>query len=293
MKGFASYHPAALLLYFLSAALLTMLTLHPVLLVLSFLGALSLLLLEQGLAVCRKLLYYLPFLFIMAAANPLFNQQGDHILFRLGAFSYTLESFFYGLAVGIMLVDVMLWFSGYSRMMTADKTLYLFGGAFPRLSLVLSSAMRFVPLFTRQAGAVHDAQKAMGMYAGGSRTDKLRGALRSFSALFSWSLENAVDTADAMEARGYGLPGGSRMDARRLRLRDNLCIGFSLLLLCVCLAEIFARQAAAFDYFPRFARQAAGPETFLLYICAGFLFFLPCLILLKERLHWKLLQSRI
>lgn len=293
MYGFASYHPAALLLYFLSAALLTMLTQHPVLLVLSFLGALSLLLFEQGAAACKRLVYYLPFLFIMAAVNPLFNQQGDHILFRLGTFSYSLESFIYGLSVGFMLVDVMLWFSGYSRIMTADKTLYLFGGAFPRLSLVLSSAMRFVPLFMRQAGAVRDAQKVMGMYAAGGRTDKLRGALRSFTALLGWSLENAVDTADAMEARGYGLPGGSRMDARRLRLRDGLCIGASLLLLCLCLVEIFVRPGGAFAYFPRFARPAADPEALLLYICAGLLFFLPCLILLKERLHWKLLQSRI
>ena len=31
--------------------------------------------------------------------------------------------------------------------------------------------------------------------------------LKIFSAMISWALENAIDTADSMKARGYGLPG--------------------------------------------------------------------------------------
>ncbi len=69
-------------------------------------------------------------------------------------------------------------------------------------------AVRFIPLFRRQAERVSLSQKAMGLYAGDNYMDKARGAARVFSILLTWSLENAIDTAASMRARGYGIKRG-------------------------------------------------------------------------------------
>ena len=294
MRGFPSFHPAALLLYFLAAACLTMFAAQPVLLILSFVGALSLLALVKGAGAAGKsLLFCLPFLLLMAVVNPLFNQQGETVLFRLGSLPFTLESALYGFSVGLMLADVMLWFQSFSRIMTADKTLCVFGGSFPKLGLVLSSAMRFVPLFAGQAAEVRRAQKAMGMYAGGGFRERLRSGMRSFTALLSWSLENAVDTADAMEARGYGLPGGTRYKSYRFGPRDAVWSALALALFAAGMLGLFLYRPAGFAYFPRLAPPPVTTPAVLLYACFGLLFFLPCLIEAKEQLRWKILQSRI
>lgn len=294
MQGFAAYHPAVLFFYFLSAVVLTMFTQHPVLLLLSFAGALGLLMIIRGPAsACRSLVLYLPFLLVISLINPLFNRQGELLLFRLGGIPFTLESMLYGLSVGLMLTDVMLWFASFSRIVTADKTLYLFGRRFPRLALILSSAMRFVPFFSKQAKAIHQAQKTMGMYAGDSRKERLRAGMRSFTALLTWSLENAVDTADAMEARGYGLPGGTRPSGRKLYGRDLAALATAAALFMGGAACIFGRGAPRFTYFPRLSYESFSAGACVLYVCCGLLFFLPCLIEAKERMRWIRLQSRI
>lgn len=71
------------------------------------------------------------------------------------------------------------------------------------MSLVLSMTLRFVPRFSAQARRVSRAQAAVGndMHAG-SPVHRVKCALMVFSILVTWSLENAVDTADSMRAPG-------------------------------------------------------------------------------------------
>ncbi|MCI8361468.1 MAG: energy-coupling factor transporter transmembrane protein EcfT [Clostridiales bacterium] len=294
MQGFASYHPAVLFFTFLAAAVLTMFTQHPALLLLSLAGALGLFMIVKGpAAACKGLAFRLPFPLALALINPLFNRQGELILFRLGGLPVTLESLLYGLSVGLMLTDVTLWFASFSRIVTADKTLYLLGRPFPRLALILSSAMRFVPLFSKQARAIHQAQKTMGMYAGSSRRERLRAGMRSFTALLVWSLENAVDTADAMEARGYGLSGGTRPAGQKLHSRDITALLTAAALFIVGAAGIWGQDALKFTYFPRFVYGRFSAGGCIVYVCCGLLFFLPCLMEAKEHMRWIRLQSKI
>ncbi|MEI3176077.1 MAG: hypothetical protein V8S96_06110 [Lachnospiraceae bacterium] len=74
--------------------------------------------------------------------------------------------------------------------------------------------------------------------------DKVRGGVRVFDSLVSWSMENSIDTADAMKARGYGLPGRTNFSLFRFRQRDVilLCImgGFSAVILaCFGIGRFF------------------------------------------------------
>lgn len=293
MQGFATYHPAALFVYFLSAAALTMFTQNPLLLLLSFLGAAALYGIIKGWrALVRGLLFYLLFMSALALVNPLFNRQGDTVLLCVGSIPVTLESLLYGFSVGLMLAAVMLWFAGFSALMTAECFLYLFGGPFPRLAFLLSAAMRFVPLLSRQAGRIRDAQKAMGLYAAGGARGRLRQAARSFTALLTWSMENAVDTADSMEARGYGLAGGSRFSRRRARSRDILLLSISALGLLGGVVAL-VRSTAAITYFPSLVWPAPSVRIHILYLLWLLFFFCPCILEGRERIHWRILQSKI
>lgn len=45
------------------------------------------------------------------------------------------------------------------------------------------------------------------------------------SIVVTWALENALDTADSMKSRGYGLPKRTAFSLFRFTLRDGICLG--------------------------------------------------------------------
>ena len=62
----------------------------------------------------------------------------------------TLESVLYGLGAGLTLCTALIWFSNYTRVMTSDKFVYLFGRIVPALSLVLSMTPASFRAFPRR-----------------------------------------------------------------------------------------------------------------------------------------------
>ena len=211
--AFSSYHPAVNFLYFGLVLFFTMCFLHPACLLLSLAAALRYAVCLNGRrAVRRSLRYLLPAALLAALINPAFNHQGATILTYLPSGNpLTLESIAYGLAAAALLSAVVTWFSCYTAVMTSDKFVYLFGRVIPALSLVLSMALRFVPRFQVQARAVSQAQRCVGRdVSDGSLLQRLRNGVTILSILLTWCLENALETADSMKSRGYGLPGRTR-----------------------------------------------------------------------------------
>ena len=90
----------------------------------------------------------MPLFMVVALMNPLFNHYGVTVLFYLyNGTPVTLESVVYGLAMAVMLCEVIIWFQCYNKIMTSDKFIYLFGRVIPGFSLILSMCLRFVPRF--------------------------------------------------------------------------------------------------------------------------------------------------
>lgn len=208
--AFSAYHPVVNFLYFALVLLFSMFLLHPLCLAVSLTGAVWYAVILRGKrAVWRSLRYILPVFVLAVGLNPLFNHTGDTVLCYLFSDNpLTWESVAYGFAAGTMLVSVLLWFQCYNAVMTSDKFIYLFGRRIPALSLVLSMALRFVPRFQVQLAAVTEAQKSIGRdISQGKGWQKVRNAVAVLSILVTWALENAMDTADSMKSRGYGLPG--------------------------------------------------------------------------------------
>lgn len=197
---------------------------HPVSLIISLSSALGYAVYLNGQKTVRfSLMYILPMMFMAAVINPAFNHKGVTILAYLPTGNpLTLESIVYGLSSSVMLASVMTWFSCYTAVMTSDKFVYLFGRVMPALSLVLSMTLRFVPKFGAQFKIVSDAQACVGRDASvGNLMQRLKKAITIMSIMITWSLENAIETADSMKSRGYGLPDRTAFSIYRFDERDK------------------------------------------------------------------------
>ena len=229
---FSSYHPLINFLYFFLVIGFSMFFMHPACLAISLTGAVTYAVNLNGRKAVRfSLLYMLPLLLLTAIINPAFNHEGTTLLAYLPSGNpLTLESIAYGLAAAAMLVTVIEWFSCYTAVMTSDKFVYLFGRVILALSLVLSMTLRFVPRFKAQFRVVSEAQRCVGRdVSNGSVLQRLRNAITILSIMVTWALENAIETADSMKSRGYGLPGRTAFSIYRFDSRDQrvlLWIGF-------------------------------------------------------------------
>lgn len=230
--AFSEYHPAVNFLYFGLVLFFTMFFMHPVSLLISLTGAVAYNYYLNGRKALRfQLAFLLPMVLMAALLNPAFNHEGNTILTYLPSGNpLTLESIFYGIASAVMLAAVVTWFSCYNAVMTSDKFIYLFGRIIPALSLILSMTLRFVPKFKAQLHLVSEAQRCVGRdVSAGSLLQRMKNAITILSIMVTWALENAIETADSMKSRGYGLPGRTAFSIYHFDDRDKtalLWIGF-------------------------------------------------------------------
>ena len=246
--GFSGYHPTINFLYFALVLLFSMCLMHPAYLLISLTGALTYDIYLKGRKAARfAVMGLLPMAVFAALVNPAFNHEGATILTYLPSGNpLTLESMLYGVAAAVMLASVVLWFSSYNEVMTSDKFVYLFGRVIPALSLVLSMSLRFIPKFKAQMQTVSEAQACIGRDTkNGSVLRRVGNAVKIFSILVTWSLENAIETADSMRSRGYGLPGRTAFSIYRFDDRDKAALAW----LIFCGAYLISGWMAGGTYF--------------------------------------------
>ena len=289
---FSSYHPIINFAYFTLVFVCAMFFMHPLSLLISLVSALTYAICLNGKKAVRfSLLYILPMMLMAALINPAFNHEGATILVYLPSGNpLTLESILYGLASAVMLASVITWFSCYNAVMTSDKFVYLFGRIIPALSLVLSMTLRFVPKFKAQLHVVSEAQRCVGRdVSDGTMFQRLKNAIIILSIMVTWSLENAIETADSMKSRGYGLPGRTAFSIYRFDDRDKT----ALIWLCFCGFYIFAGWMAgglSWQYYPIIKGTLTGvfPISFQLVYLA--LSLTPVILNGMEDRKWKHLQ---
>jgi energy-coupling factor transport system permease protein len=294
-KAFAGYHPIINFLYFTLVLLCSMFFMHPVCLAISLFCAFTYSISLKGRkALYFNLIYMLPMLIAAALINPAFNHEGVTILTYLWSGNpLTLESIVYGIAASTMIFTVVCWFSCYNVIMTSDKFIYLFGRVIPVLSLVLSMTLRFVPRFKEQLKVISNAQKCIGRDASnGGILTRARHGIKILSIMVTWALENAIETADSMKSRGYGLPGRTAFSIFRFDSRDKkaLCVigGAGIYVLIG-----YFSGALNWHYFPSMKGTRATHYSISVLGAYFILGILPVAIELLEERKWKLLKSNI
>ncbi|MDH6374836.1 energy-coupling factor transport system permease protein [Paenibacillus sp. PastF-3] len=292
--SFSTFHPFVNFLYFVVVLLFSMVFMHPIFQVIALISAVVYSFMLKGKKAVRfNLLYMVPFLLFMAIMNPVFNHQGVTILFYLNNGNpVTKESILYGVAAACMFVTVIIWFSCYNAVMTSDKFIYIFGKILPALSLIFSMVLRFVPRYLAQIKVISNAQKCIGRdVTQGNLLARARNGITILSIMTTWALENAIETADSMKSRGYGLPGRTSFSIFRLDARDKVA-----LLIMAGLIAIVAVGAAMGEntmrYYPSIKASAITPFSILVYIAYFALCMIPVLINMVEAMKWKSIESK-
>jgi Cobalt transport protein. len=292
---FSSYHPIISFIYFGLILGFSMFFGHPVCIAVSLVSAVTYSIYLRGKKGVRfSLMYMMPMMMFSVIVSVAFSHGGVTILAYFPSGNpLTLESIVYGVASATTLVTVITWFTCYSEVITSDKFVYLFGKIIPALSLVLSMTLRFVPKFKAQLKVVSEAQRDLGRdVLEGSVFQRIRKAITILSILLTWSLENAIETADSMRSRGYGLPGRSAFSIYRFDSRDKLA--FLWLLGCgVYIVIGWITGAAYWRYFPSIKGTVSGVYAASFFAVYFALCLTPVILNAKEDRKWTRLQSKI
>lgn len=292
MREFKTFHPIVNFVYFVGVIAFSMIFMNPVCLVVSLTSSVICQVMMNGTkAVKFNIVYMLPVLIIAAFMNPAFNHAGVTILTYLPSGNpLTLESIVYGIAAATMLITVIGWFSVVNEIMTSDKIIYLFGKIIPSLSLVISMTLRFVPKFKAHIKETALAQRSIGRdVSSGSILERAKNGIKILSIMITWSLENAIETADSMKCRGYGLPGRSSFSNYRFDRRD------AYVLSTICFLSIYiiiagVNQKLYFSYFPMLKGAYIGIYEISVYAAYFVLCCIPAIIKIREVLRWKKLK---
>lgn len=290
MCEFEKFHPVVNLLYFISVILFSMIFMHPVCIGISVVCfVLYSIYLGGANALKFNMFFMVPMLIVAIMMNVLFNHEGVTIIaYFPDGNPFTMESLIYGIASAFLLVSVVAVFSVINKIMTTDKLLCVFGRITPSLSLIMSMTLRFVPRFITHIKSVYQANSDEDL----KLFDKLKLAVKSFYATVGWAMENSIETADSMRARGYGLCRRTAYSNFKLGKRDTflLCLIMGLDV-AIVLLKVFAK--VSWQYFPKIEfGEIEGFE--LLFFCVYLaLFLLPFIIEVWEVFRWKLLRSKI
>ena len=293
MRYFDRLHPITAFVYFMLLLLVAMLTMNPVIITICYLSSIIFCGMLIGI---RKLLsslaYNIPLMLMIALTNPMFVHKGETILFFLNDNPVTKEAIIYGVFASMMIMSVFYLCRCYTEIMTSDKFIYLFGRVIPKLSLVLSMILAFIPKLKRKYREIDEAQKALGIYATQSYVDKLRSKMRVLSILLTNSLETSVDTADSMRARGYGLKGRTSYAIYRFTASDFAYLLFSIVF-GVGAVVLIMLGASEFYYYPTVTVIEGSPIIYILYLSLALLAGSSIFMEVKENILWRYLKSKI
>ncbi len=287
MKAFSNFHPVVIFIYFIAVFSVSMFTQSPVYLLISMTGSfLFLCVLNTVKISIISFLKYIPFSILIMILNPLFSHNGATPLFFINNNAFTFETLIYGAILGLMILCVIFWFKSFNIIFNSEKILFLFGKISPKISLIFSMALHFIPNFSRYFNEVLAIQKKL------YKKSKFKMYISCFSAVVTHSLETSVDTADSMSARGHST--GKVTNYGRFRFKtDDFILLVSILILIILTYIAIVTGASKVSYYPVIIFSNLDLITFISYLAFAALCFLPGMYEIKEDLKWKYSISKI
>lgn len=292
---FAAYHPVINFTFFIGALVLGMVLMHPGFLACSLILSIVYYLTVRGRRGLKFVVGMWSMLVILSLINPLFNTQGEKIIFTyLGGRPYTAEALFYGIALAAMMVSVLMWFASYNSVMTSDKFLFLFGKLAPSVTLILTMVLRLVPSYKAKVVQMNGARRGIGKGAEtGTKKERISHGIVLLSTLTSWALEGGVITADSMRSRGYGCGVRTTFSMYRFEMKDKLMLAAMSVLAAVVIVCCLNGAALA-EYTPQL--QISGiqkPYTIIGLLAYALFLAIPSAVNIWEELRWRSLKSKI
>jgi energy-coupling factor transport system permease protein len=290
MKGrFHEFHPVVTYCYYLGAILLVMINQHPLFLM----AALSILITLHFIS--ERFQHLKPWLVFMLTTgilifliNPLFNERGRHVLIEISGHRVTLEASIYGGMSALSIICVLMLFVSFNEVMTPTKQLFLFSKFLPQFAILLMLTLRFIPLMKRRLEEIAAVQVSKGISVKqGPWKDRLKKGMLYIQVLLTYSLEEAIQTADSMKARGYGQKKRTTYEYFRFKKMDFLTLLILVILLSISLFGRF-NGFGSLTIYPLMESIGLTPiESFILLVYALFLCF-PLFVEIGEVIRWRI-----
>jgi energy-coupling factor transport system permease protein len=187
--------------------------------------------------------------------NPLVSRAGASVLWTgptlpfVGPFTVSAEAIVFGLGMGLRLLCIVAVFALYSTIVDPDALYRLLAPFSEATALVVAMSIRLFPTTARDAVRIMDAQRSRGLRLdSGSWSGRVRSRGPVMDALLMTSLERAMGLAEALEARGFGRTGRTRLPGAGFAPRDHRVGALALAILLVGMAV--ALGPGRYAYYP-------------------------------------------
>ncbi|WP_442599675.1 energy-coupling factor transporter transmembrane component T [Neobacillus sp. D3-1R] len=286
---FHSYHPFVTFFYYIGSIALMMLFQHLIFLLIGIFGILAIHFIHDR---CKQLQRWLFFILIsglfISIFNPIFNERGKNVLFEFYGHRFTLEATIYGAMSALTIIGVMMLFVSYNEVMTPNKLLYLFSKFLPQFAVLLMLTLRFIPLMKRRLNDISAVQISKGISVSqGSWKERIQKSMLYIQVLLTYSLEEAIQTADSMKARGYGQANRTSYEYFRFKRSDLLAFTFLITLFWINLIGRFNHLGSLTIYpvmeqIPLTSADNVILMVYLLYVC------FPLYVEIGGAVKWRL-----
>ncbi|WP_188725144.1 energy-coupling factor transporter transmembrane component T [Lentibacillus populi] len=286
-NGFRSYHPFVQFFYYICVGTLAFYFKHPL-----FLGTACLLMIlvnvshDRGKAVRQ----WIPALLVMSTLiivlNPFLVSRGTNILFYFRGKQVTLEATIYGITMALTIVIILLLFISFNLILNGNRFLYIFARILPRTAFLTMLSIRFVPLLKKRLQEISAVQRIRGLSIteGSIRNRAKTGQLRT-QILLTWSLDESMQTADSMKARGYGIGKKNPYIPYRLKKHDWGWMIALLALFSICIAGGALGYGKMIIY-PKLGTLHFYPLDWVLFYAMLLLHSFPLIVEGREQLRW-------
>ncbi|MDS1029251.1 energy-coupling factor transporter transmembrane component T [Bacillota bacterium LX-D] len=169
----------------------------------------------------------------------------------IGRIRITLEALCYGAAMGVRLLVIISIFCLYTYAVHPDKVLKLFSRLGNKSVLAITMGTRLFPLMLGDVLRITEVQRCRGAKLDtGSFMQKVKNRLPIINVLLLSSLESSLQTAEAMQARGYGSGKRTYYSRELWRPRDSLIMSATVLAFLLGLWSAW-QGWANYTYYPR------------------------------------------
>ncbi|MFD1849450.1 energy-coupling factor transporter transmembrane component T [Oceanobacillus bengalensis] len=290
-NGYRSYHPYVQFLYYLCVSILAMYFNHPLFLIIACILMVFVNISHDGGRALRKWgLVLIVMSMIIIVLNPFLVSRGTNILFYFRDKQVTLEATIYGITMSLSLVIVLIMFVSFNLVLNGNRFLFIFSKVLPRTAFLIMLAIRFVPLLNRrleEIGMVHRI-RGMSMTEGSIRERAKIGMLR-IQLLLTLSLEEAIQTADSMKARGYGIGKKSSYIPYKMEKRDWGWLLTLVLLFLICIVG-GSLGYGKIQIYPELGTLHFFLLDWILFVCMISIFSFPLIAEGREKLRWIYLK---
>ena len=173
----------------------------------------------------KTVLWSLPLAAFMLILNPIFYHGGETVLFQIKSINFTLEAIENGIYCALLILCTTLIFTVLGNALSEEKFLYVFGGVLPKTALMIAMIFKHFDLLTENYKQCKNMAQMNGIYDGDKTLfEKLKTNAVIFEAFTGAALEESLDTALSLSAKGYYSKKKTRMKLYHFQAVDVLII---------------------------------------------------------------------